>query len=198
MPLANPADCWDEVWDDFEARHRPAEPPPPAPAPAPRRRPRLRRGPVAFLALMLLGVGLLAFGPGRPLVHLAGMLLRQDAGRVLAQLDGAGLQPALARPAAMPDLGGEAGVYLALLAGEVQAGWQDPVALRQMIVARRLAPETLANATLRPLEMLGQWRLQGLSEVRLELAPRAGPGALGLDLAWRDGAWRVTRLAWPG
>ena len=205
------ADCWDEVWDAYEARQRDSAPAilaTPSPPAGTRRSGPGRRGPArrgltlllaALLALPLLGGALLA-GPVRPLLAMAGLLLQPDAGQLLGSL---ALPPGLqVAPPATPSIeGAEARRYLAMISGELAAGWQDPAALQRVVAARQSPDPALRDATLAPLApRLVQ--LLGPAALRLELAPKGGakgPGlGLGLDLAWREGAWHVTRLAWPG
>ncbi|WP_160000406.1 hypothetical protein, partial [Roseomonas sp. 18066] len=92
--------------------------------------------------------------------------------------------------------GRDAARYLAMLSGELSAGWQDPEALKRAVEARQTPAPLLRDPTIQPLERLRQMQITGLRTARLELAPRDGAGSLGLDLAWRDGAWRVVRMAW--
>jgi hypothetical protein len=155
---------------------------------------------MALLLLVLaLPGGLLLAGPARPLLAFAGLVLNLAPAELLGHLP---IEPDLqigGTPAAgaAPE-GRDAGRYMAMLSGELSAGWQDPVAVRRAVEARQAPAPLLRNATLAPLDRLRQIRVTGLHSARLELAPREGGGSLGLDLAWRDGAWRVIRMAWSG
>ncbi|MDQ1080058.1 hypothetical protein QE401_002584 [Pseudoroseomonas cervicalis] len=202
-PGRNQADpdqaSWDQVWADYDAGQAPAAPRPAAPATA--RRPRRARLALALLAV-LAGAGLCAAAltPVTAAVQLAGMLLRQDVAPLLAQLDQAAPRAPQAAPA-LPALGGTADAYLAMLSGEMQRGWQDAAALRQAVAVRRQAAPGLSDAVLRPVARWEGWQMTGWSSLRLALAPQpamagqpAGAG-LGLELAWQDGAWRVTTVS---
>lgn len=197
------AASWDQVWAEYDAgQARAAAGPNPATmaAAAPRR----RRGRLALAlvaALGCAGLGLLAAAPVQAAAQLATLLLRQEVAPLLAQLDHAAPRPPLSAPAA-PALGGAADAYLAMLAGELQQGWRDEAALRHALAARRQAADGPGDATLRPVARWAGWEMTGWSSLRLLLAPEQGPqGAapgLGLDLAWRGGAWRVTAVSLEG
>ncbi|ONG55683.1 hypothetical protein BKE38_08855 [Pseudoroseomonas deserti] len=197
---ATTADSWNEVWDAYEARSHIAvvpeshdEPATAAGRCAPRRWSRVF---AAVMALPVLGALLLA-GPARPLAAFAGLVLNHAPLELLAQLP---LEPGVqvAAPAAShaAPQGGSASRYMAMLAEELSAGWQDPEALKRVVEARQTPAPLLRDATVVPLDRLRQMQITGLHSARLELAPREGAGSLGLDLAWRDGAWRVVRMAW--
>jgi len=201
MAKPEPRDAWDEAWAAYEARRSGGLPPPTpflhevAAHPPSAAHGRLR-GLLQAIGLLILGFALGSLA--QPLVAMAGLLWRDTAGLVTAlelRSDTIALPPSMPRPASLAVIGAdEAGHFLAGLAGAVSDGWRDPVALRRMLLARRDVP-AVRDPVLQPLERLRGVHLLGWGVMRLEVGPAFRPGGLGLDLAWRGGAWQVTRLA---
>jgi hypothetical protein len=208
-------DPWDDIWDQYEARLPPAalaerpgpleaDPPHTAPEEA---RPAPRRRRLALLAGLFAALGLASVAEAlQPSLELAGALLRQDAPGLLAQVV---MQPA--SPALQEELRRQAGLprtdqprtsmpdgaqrFLGGLAEQVAAGWADPGAVRQVLLARLAPGAEVRDPAMPPLERLRNLRPQGWGGLRLDIGPSEGSGGFGLNLAWREGAWRATEIA---
>ncbi|HWL82570.1 MAG TPA: hypothetical protein VNR89_16605 [Roseomonas sp.] len=201
MPSARVDDPWSEVWDAYEARQAAAHPAPDPSLPEAVTRPAPSgwRGPRRLMVAGCLALGALGLsGPAQPALSMAGLALWPDVPSLLGRLD---LSSALSAPPPAPRSfsgsvaagNAEAGRYLAGLAAAVAEGWSDPAALRRMVLARQDLPPQ-RDAALRPLEAVRSLRPLGWGRMWVEIGPARGPGALGLDLAWQAGGWRVTRL----
>jgi hypothetical protein len=213
-------DPWDDIWDQYEARlpaAAMAEGPgslaaDPAHAATEEARPVPRRRRLALLAGLLAALGLASVAEAlQPSLELAGALLRQDAPGLLAQVV---MQPA--SPALQEELRRQAGLprtdqartgqprtgipdgaqrFLGGLAEQVAAGWADPGAVRQVLLARLAPGAEVRDPAMPPLERLRNLRPQGWGGLRLDIGPSEGTGGFGLNLAWREGAWRATEIA---
>lgn len=151
-----------------------------------------RRGGALVLAALLLALGLAAAGPGRPVLAMGLVWLRQDPAALLAEIR-TGAAVRLPLPAA--HAAGGSGAYLADLAAEIQAGWREPEALRRMVGARQRPHRFLRDPALARLERLRLLRPLDWSSMAVEIGPFDGEGGLALDLAWEGGGWRLARIA---
>jgi hypothetical protein len=206
---ATQRDPWDDIWDQYEARQpqrvAPEGPGSSEPGRSPaaeegRVAPRRRR--LALVAGLLAVLGLASAAEAlQPHLELAGALLRQDAPGLLAQVvlqpASPGLQEELRRQAGLPRTGMSDGAqrFLTGLADQVAAGWADPGAVRQVLLARLAPGAEVRDPAMPPLERLRNLRPQGWGGLRLDIGPSEGGGGFGLNLAWRDGAWRATEVA---
>jgi hypothetical protein len=213
-------DCWDDIWDQYEARLpqvAAAEGPGPLatdpPAAAPEEvRPVPRRRRLALVAGLFAALGLAMVAEAlQPSLELAGALLRQDAPGLLAQVvmqpSSRALQEELRCQAGLPStdlprtdlprtgMPDAAQRFLGGLAEQVAAGWADPGAVRQVLLARLAPGAEVRDPAMPVLERLRNLRPQGWGGLRLDIGPSEGSGGFGLNLAWRDGAWRATEVA---
>jgi len=197
--MSSSIDSWDEVWDDYEARH----PEPEAQRGAPRRRRGVwRRVVVPVLAAVVFLLGCLA-GSAWPVLNLYALALRQDAPGLLRQVDLRGAQPGLLAglrrhagleaAATAPGRGSAAEALLGAMAEEMATALAHPGALAQLAVARQGgAVVPLGGAVAPPLQAPV---LAGRGAMSLDIGVARGVGGFGLDLAWRQGGWHAVAVS---
>jgi len=196
------ADPWDEVWAEYDARRQAV-----APRPVPKRtgkappRPAIR--PLARAAAGLgAGTALLLCWLALPWLLSARLTLplgTADAPALMSQLDatavGESLRAALLRE--VPDGAGEgARRFLGAMAERMASSWSRPEGVSAWMAAR--GPGGRGEGPVAALSTLRSARATGLSSFRLEYGPRRGEDGVAFDLAWQDGAFRVTGLRFLG
>lgn len=200
MPFDGPDrdEDWNEVWSEYDHRRGMARGLLPKPVPAgktlPLRRDQGRRSllfPLLIALLLVFGIGLVA--PSWIMARDFAAKLRHADGATLLQMAN---QPSLRGNlwrefllrADAEDLSPTARNWLADMAGDMVAGWNDPQSVGAWLQLRRSPPLPSQHV----LRSLGE--PIGTSHLRYAAARLNYAGGVGFDLSWQGGQMRILGL----